>query len=97
LLDHLKHFARRFAKFLAELDVFPLLKLRHSRFPLLPDSYPSQRWFYFWMHCTHAAASCWDERRMYTAPSRGSTYPLYCITAPLCSQSVKLLTVLCRY
>jgi hypothetical protein len=29
------------------------------------------------------------------APSHGSMYPLQCITAPLCGQSTKLLTVLC--
>jgi hypothetical protein len=39
LLDHLKHFASGFA----ELDIFLLLKLQHSQFPPLADSYPSQQ------------------------------------------------------
>jgi hypothetical protein len=43
LLDHLKRFFGGFAYFLAELDVFPLLKLRHSRFPPLVGNYPSQQ------------------------------------------------------
>jgi hypothetical protein len=76
LLDHLKHFTSRFAKFLAELDFCLLLKLQHSRFPLLTDNYPSQWWLSFWIHRMHTTASCWDERRRDTTSSHGSTYPL---------------------
>jgi hypothetical protein len=43
LLVHVQRFASGFAYFLAELDVFPLLKLRHSRFPPLADNYPSEQ------------------------------------------------------
>jgi hypothetical protein len=37
LLDHLKRFASRFAYFLAELDMVPLLKVQHSLFPPIAD------------------------------------------------------------
>jgi hypothetical protein len=76
LLDHVKRFASGSAYFLAELDVFQLLKLRHSRFPPLADNYPSEQWLSLWIHRTYATASCWDKSRKDKAPSRGSTYPL---------------------
>jgi hypothetical protein len=41
--------------FLIELGVFPLLKLRHSQYPLLADNYPSQQWLSF---CTSHALNC---------------------------------------
>jgi hypothetical protein len=43
LLDHLKLSLADFPKFLAEPDVFPLLKLQHSRFLLFADNHPSQQ------------------------------------------------------
>jgi hypothetical protein len=54
LLDHLKHFDSGFAYFLTDLDVFPLLKLWHSRFLPLTDNYPSQQRLSFRIHLTHA-------------------------------------------
>jgi hypothetical protein len=80
---------------LAELDICPLLKLCHSQFLPLTGNYPSQQWISSeYTACMHTTTSCWDERRTDIAPSPGSTYPLQCITTPLCSQSTKLLTVL---
>jgi hypothetical protein len=91
LIEHLKCFASRFAWFLAERDIFPLLKLWHSQFPQLTNHYPSQQWLSFCIHRFHTAAACWDERRRNMAPSRGPTNLLYHITVPLCSQITKLL------
>jgi hypothetical protein len=39
------------------------------------------------LNAPHVTASCWDKRRTDTAPSHGPSYPLQCITAPLCSLS----------
>jgi hypothetical protein len=77
--------------FLAEL-VFPLLKLRHSQFPPLTDNYPSQEWLFLWY--TYGTDSCWVERKTDIERSCGSMYPLYCIRAPPCGHSTKLVTVL---
>jgi hypothetical protein len=43
LFEHLELSLVYFPKFLAEPDVFPLLKLQYSRFLLFADNHPSQQ------------------------------------------------------
>jgi hypothetical protein len=58
--------------FLAEFDVFPLIKLGYSWFPPLAGNYFSQQWLSIWIHRL-ATTSCSDERR--TEPRQNLAAP----------------------